>query len=415
MLFFCVRTSLSKPATEQKEGDLVMSDLLNTFAFNFQQKICEGEEGNVVFSPFSVYSGLAMLHLGAANETKNQIAKVLEWKDVGNNNQTFLGAWEDLTNRLKTQNGSGVTVSSAVNGWLSQDFNVLKGFREKMKNYFGVEFEQENFQQPETARININKWVSEHTGKRINALFPSGAIDSMTRIVLANAIYLKGLWTSPFKKTHTSSKPFYTVQSSGSDTNTVKKVPFMYQSGEFLCGAYQNIQLLQLPYGNQGEFTMLLARPLNPSEVWSQVEPNPADFTDIMSLSKQMNPALMKEFLKSMIKIKADIYVPRFTLKQKLDLRVQLDKLGIKNVFGQGIADLSPINGKRNLYISSALHKAFIQVNEEGTEAGAATGLGISLLSMPPQIQFNRPFLFYILQKPQNAVIFAGRVVDPSV
>ena len=130
---------------------------------------------------------------------------------------------------------------------------------------------------------------------------------------------------------------------------------------------------------------------------------------------KQTNDEdLLEKFLVQLQDLEGDIHIPRFTLERGFDLTKELPKIGIKDVFMEGIADLSPINGYKNLYVSAAIHKAFIEVNEEGTEAAAATGFGVTAYSMSPQVWMNRPFLFYILHKPENSIVFAGRVVDPT-
>ena len=396
----------AEPEDEPETGE-TLSDLLNDFAFRLQKEVSDDE--NVVFSPFSIYSGLAMLYLGSSTETKQQLASALKWNSENQDEKNFLEALKDLTDKLNPENGlDGVTLKTAAKGWLGQNFKILKKFNNNMKNQFGFKFSRKNFAQSESSRKDINMWVANHTGNRINQLFPFGSFDAMTKVVLANAIYFKGLWSTPFKKKYTSLKNFYTQGSS-----KPKKVSTMFQSDDFLIGRHRNVQLLELPYGAEGEFSMLFARPLHQSELY-RYEFAPDEFTSLATLSKDMSSTLLREFQGSMRKTKADVHIPRFTVERSINLAEKLQELGITKVFQQGTADLSPINGKRNLYVSSALHKAFIQVDEEGSEASGATGIGISLLSLPPQIHMNRPFLFYIIHKPQNAVVFAGRVMDPS-
>jgi len=344
-----------------------------------------------------------MLYLGAKGDTKEQMGNLLS---IGSNDN--LQSLSRLSTLMSGGNrDGGVSINTAANGWLSQEFKILPKFRNEVKKYFGVMFERLNFGQPESARKDINEWVSRHTGRRINDLFPAGSFDAMTKLVLANAIYFKGAWTSPFNKQRTSFRPFHT--GSGSQKN----VPFMYQGGLFSSGIHRGVELLELPYGTEGEYAMLFAKPID-SSAWFYRR-QPGDFADLSTLSEHMTLSLLEKFQESLSETHMDIYVPRFTLKKKIDLKEELQKLGITEVFSPRDADLSPINGQKNLYVSTAKHQAFVQVDEEGTVAAAATGIGISMRMMRPRIQLNRPFLIYIIHKPQNAVLFAGKVVDPSL
>merc|ERR1719427_2291637 len=189
-----------------------------------------------------------------------------------------------------------------------------------------------------------------------------------------------------------------------------RQIPFMYRSDDYNCGHYRNVDLLEIPYGSEGEFTMLLAKPRGRSH-----RTDSDNILDVDALTNQMDASLMKNFFENMFVEKADIHVPKFSVEMSFDLAEQLKKLGVTDVFKPKVADLSSISRLKNLHVSSARHQAFLKVDEEGTEAAAATGIGISVLSLPLTIRFDRPFLFYILHKPENAVVFAGRVVDPQI
>lgn len=384
----------------------VMSNSLNAFSFDLYKTLSDDEKGNLVFSPYSVYAILAMLSLGSDGKTKQQIETALKWKG----DENYLDSLSAIKASFIKNGKSSSKLEMANNGWVDAKLNVLKSFTRDTEKFFGVAFSGEDFRDGESVRGKINKWVSANTGKQIPELFPVGSFDHTTKMVLANAIYFKGQWAMPFDEKRTRPDMFHVGE------GVVKfNATMMSQTGRFLVGNHRNVQLLELPYGEKSKYTMLLARPRDPSEVM-KYEANDKHFTDIARLEEEMDEKLMQEFFQHLKEMKVDVFVPKFKLKKSFKMEDKLQALGVKEAFNQK-ADFSRITGddNSNLYISQVEHKAFVEIDERGTKAGAATGAGISFLSKPPQIRFDRPFLFFIIHKRCNTVLFTGRVTDPTL
>lgn len=232
----------------------------------------------------------------------------------------------------------------------------------------------------------------------------------MTRIVLANAIYFKGIWKKPFAKHATRKMPFH-----GEDGLRVGNTDFMYKDDFFRVGQHNNVQLLQLPYGENEEFSMLIARPLHFMEIRID-EFDMSKITDVSALSAAMNADLLSTWLDSLRERKIEIYMPKFTVKKDVNLKGVLKQMGVKDVFSPAKADFSRMTGDKNLFVSSARHKAHIEVDEEGTKAGAASGFEMGFLSLGgPVLKIDRPFLFFIIHNECKSVVFSGKVTDLGV
>jgi len=390
---------------KQEEVDCSVSDLMNSFSFEMNHRLSmENEKENLVFSPYSIYSALAMLSVGANSTTKEQINAALKWKP-GDDHWSGVSLMRTLIE--DDSDDVDAVLKVANNAWLSRDLELLHNFQNKMVDIFGASFQREDFSVADTARDNINRWVSDHTGQRINDLFPRDSFDEMTKLVLANAVYFKGAWRKPFETEHTKMQEF--TLEDGSKT----KVPLMFKNSEFLSGVFRNVEVLELPYGSDGRFSMIFAKPRNTNEVY-EYESNPEHFLNLASLCKNLDHDVITGMMESLKEEKIDVYVPKFTIKKGFSLIEKLKSLGVNDVFSIENADLSGITGVKDLYVSSAEHKAFIEVDETGTTAGAATGLGFSFMSMPREVRMDRPFLFFILNKRCNSIIFAGKVVDPT-
>ena len=259
----------------------------------------------------------------------------------------------------------------------------------------------------EKARGIINRWVEEETKEKIKDLIPSGVLDSLTRMVLTNAIYFKGDWLTQFKEKSTREMPFKI-----SPDKTVQ-TPMMYQKGNF--GYFQDadVQVLEMPYkGDKVSMFVLLPnqgggqtlrRPTNP----------PAKKKTLADLEKILSPAKLSEWMGKVRRTKIDTWFPKFKMTSEFSLSQQLQALGMKKAFGD--ADFSGMDGTKKLYISAVLHKAFVEVNEEGTEAAAATAVVIlnKSASRHPSFRADHPFLFLIRDKATGSILFLGRYAKP--
>jgi serpin B len=355
------------------------------------QKVIEGKGDNVVFSPYSVYSMLAMLALGTNRTTKEQITSALKWKP-GEDHWTAISLMRGYFEEDDNQVGS--TLDVANNGWVARGMNMLDEFQNKMEDIFGVTLNVEDFSQSAVVRDRINKWVSDNTGQNIPELFPPKSFNSLTKMVIANAVYFKGAWTIPFDKSNTNRDVF--TKEDGSNI----QVDYMYRSGKFQHTADGDVEVLELPYGDNGRFSMLFVKP--------------RDNGEMSKLSKNMDGKSLGKFMSSLNKNTLEIWIPKFTIKKALDLVDVLRRLRVTDAFSTRYADFSRITGEKELFVSSAQHKAYIKVDETGTTAAGASGVGMAAVSMPPSFNLDRPFLFFVVNKRCNTIIFSGKVMDPT-
>lgn len=255
-----------------------------------------------------------------------------------------------------------------------------------------VDFESD----AEAAREQINAWVLDTTKNRIQELFPRGALDDATRLVLVNAIYFKADWATPFPKTATKDEPFHVA-------NQQKiQVPMMNLEGKFGYAQIDDLQLLSLPYaGDETSMIVLL----------------PDESIDMETFEAKVNSEQVAKWLEQIRPKQTKVALPKFTFDSEFVLTDTLQSLGMKRAFTDR-AELNRMSTHDSLYVSTVVHKAFIEVNEEGTEAAAATGIVVGITSAPVveqavEFRADRPFLFMIRHNPSGLVLFAGRLDDP--
>ncbi len=369
----------------------------NTFSINLFKQIIEKKK-NTFLSPYSVATALSMLSAGAKGETKKEILKALSY-GISENEMHKANAWLmiDLNNRGRLGNFELSVVNRL---WGQQNFSFSKDFLKLLKDNYLAELQFVNFQgDSQKARQQINQWVENQTKGKIKDLMPADAITSDTRLVLANAIYFKGEWLNKFEEKNTSNNDFYL---GGTDKVQVPMMHASEVSGKLL--ESNDLKLLSLPYKGK-EISMVI------------IMPNKKESLDDF-ISKKLSDSALKGWLQKAGEIKEiQVSLPKFKLEQKYDLKKTLQKLGIKSVFNQALADLSGIdNGKKSLYLAYAVHKAFIEVNEEGTEAAGATGLGVNLKAAIPEHTFkaDHPFLFMIYDNKTESILFMGKLYNPT-
>jgi serpin B len=249
---------------------------------------------------------------------------------------------------------------------------------------------------PEQARVTINNWVSDQTQEKIKDLIPQGAINAMTRLVLTNAIYFNAAWQYPFDKDVTSSGDFFLLNG-----NSVS-IPMMRQTESFGYTAGDGYQAVELPYDGR-ELSMVI------------ILPEQGRFD---AFEASLNRPLAESIIGGMENKEVDLSMPRFTYKSDFSLKQVLTTLGMTEAFIPEEADFSGMDGKQDLFVQDVLHKAFIAVDETGTEAAAASGVVVGTTSVPAEIitvQVDRPFVFLIRDIGTGAILFVGRVVNPSL
>ncbi|XP_074002303.1 leukocyte elastase inhibitor-like isoform X2 [Numenius arquata] len=354
--------------------------------------------GNVFFSPVSVSAALAMVLLGAKGNTEAQVLKVLVERDcIADVHSRFQALTTDIN-----RSDAPYLLRLANRLFGEKSYKFLPDFLTNTQKLYGADLAAVDFLQAcEEARKEINQWVEEKTEGKIPNLLSEGSVDNATRLVLVNAIYFKGNWAEKFKEADTTDMPFRL------NKNERKTVKMMYQKKKFRFGYIpeEKLRVLELPYDGR-ELSMIILLP-------DDIED---DSTGLQKLEKQLTLEKLQEWTRPEHLYSTDVHVhlPKFKLEESYDLKSDLAAMGLLDVFDGSKADLSGISGARDLFLSKIVHKAFVEVNEEGTEAAAATA-GIAMLCMVMEEDFNadHPFLFFIRHNPTQSILFLGRYASP--
>ncbi|XP_049854743.1 leukocyte elastase inhibitor-like isoform X2 [Schistocerca gregaria] len=378
----------------EEEAALALNSITqanNQFTFDLYNVLAQ-DSGNLFFSPVSIHVILALIFLGARGDTAKQIAKGLHLPEERNLTEYGVNA---LMHRLK--DSSYVTLDIANKVYLKPGFNIKDEFNQSSINFMAG-LEEVEFSNEDEARKIINGWVEEATHQKIKDMIPKGYLDDRTLMVLINAIYFKGDWAKQFNKVRTRRMPFHLISSA------TKQVDMMYTEGDFNYAYLKELdsQVLLLPYKGQRISMMILL---------------PKDVNGLPTLEKNLLSIDLHHILRQVYETEVHVYLPKFKLEYEKELQETLRKLGITSVF-EPTADLGGISDLP-LEVSKALHKAFIEVNEEGTEAAAATALGVHYLSLPITVSHtvfraDHPFVFLILDTQTKTVLFAGRYSEPA-
>ncbi|OPZ64926.1 MAG: Serpin (serine protease inhibitor) [Firmicutes bacterium ADurb.Bin506] len=367
----------------------------NSFALDLYS-LAASRKGNLFFSPYSISSALAMTYAGARGNTAAQMEEVLHF---GSAPELVHPAFSQL-NAAFNARGKAYRLSVANALWAQNGFEFQRDFLATAKTYYGAGARIVDFAgNTESARLAINKWVEDNTEGKIIDLIAKGVLDPLTRLVLTNAIYFKGRWENEFRPEFTANAPFY-LGTAGAVGSTVD-VPFMRQVERFRYAHTQNAQVLEMPYAG-GDLAMLIVLPDEESSI-----------TDVEASVKDGG---LEPFIDSLAYRRVDVSIPRFKFVDEMSLKEYLMRLGMVDAFDDKLADFSAMSDRR-LYITQVLHKAFVEVNEEGTEAAAATAVVVGVKSapvdMPVVFTADRPFLFAIRDVATGSILFMGRMADP--
>ncbi|OGY23245.1 MAG: hypothetical protein A2172_02640 [Candidatus Woykebacteria bacterium RBG_13_40_15] len=372
-------------------------DANNQFALDYYSKLKGSEKGNIFFSPFSISSALAMTYEGAKGQTASEMKGLFYFPDISILRNEYAALFEELNKTDKKY-----TLSTANALWVEQDYKFLADYLQRIEKYYAGKATNLDFKKdPERSRIEINNWVEKQTQDKIKNLIPSGVIDSLTRLVLTNAIYFKGDWVKAFNETDTNDENF-TV----SEGNNVK-VPMMSRTDKdalFNYSENKDLQILELPYSGE-ELSMLILLPKG---------------KNLNKVESELTTKKLAEWEKGFKNERVDIYIPKFKFETNYFMADDLKVMGMSTAFSSR-ADFSGMDGTRNLYIGQVIHKAFIEVNEKGTEAAAATAVEMKFTSAPgneepkiPIFRADHPFIFLIQQKTSGNILFMGRVTNPE-
>ena len=366
----------------------------NSFAFDLYRQI-ESSEGNLFFSPYSISSALAMTYAGARGNTEKEMAKTLKFTDQ----QKLHPAFSDLAVRLnKVQEGGHIELSIANSLWPQAEYEFLDSYLELTKAYYGVAITPVDYKNStEAARQMINHWVEDKTKQKIKDLIKPGVLDPLTRLVLANAIYFKGNWKTQFQPDRTKDAPFHV-----SPTRVVQ-VPMMSQKENYNYADLGTLSMIELPYIGE-ELAMIILLPKENDGI-DELESG----LSAESLVQMRDELRNREIL---------VYLPKFKMTSGFRLDKNLISMGMADAFNPRKADFSGMDGRPDwLYIGAVIHKAFVEVNEEGTEAAAATAVVMKARGLPkppPVFRADHPFIFLIHQKRTGSILFMGRVTDPT-
>ncbi len=364
----------------------------NQFALDVYSEL-KGEEGNLFLSPYSISTALAMTYEGARGQTAEEIARVFHFPTDDPERRAAFAAVHNQLNEA----AADYTLRVANALWAQEDYRFLEAYLNVLQSYYAAKATNVDFGgEPEKARQTINAWVEERTERKIRDLFPQGTINGDTRLVLTNAIYFKGQWITQFDKRQTKNEAFHV-----SPDRSVN-VPMMRLTGEGVEFKYtqdEDVQVLEMPYKG-AKLSMLVLLPRSGGL---------AAFENALTLEK------LEGWRARLRKQRVDVFMPKFTFETKYFMKEVLQKMGMPTAFTGG-ADFSGMDGTRNLFIQHVIHQAFVDVNEEGTEAAAATGVSIGRTSVPQVAVFraDRPFLFAIQDTGRGNLLFLGRVVNPE-
>jgi serpin B len=372
------------------------------FAFDLFQAV-RPSNGNVVYSPYSISLAFAMIYGGAHSETATQMADVLHYTLSGDQFHPVFNALDlDLARRPNQAVGvdekERFQLSIANSLWGQDGWPFLPEYLDLLAVNYGAGMRLVDFENaPESARRQINDWVSEQTRGRIKDIIPSGMIDPVTRLVLANAIYFKATWEYKFNADDTADKPFYLLNG---DTVSVPMMEIGHQVN-LSYAAGDGWQAVSLPY--KGGLTEMVV-----------IVPDTGNFETFEST---LSAERYDEILAAMEPQDVILSMPKYTFETQFGLKEILASMGMQAAFDPNTADFSGIDGQRDLVISDAIHKAFIAVDEKGTEAAAATIIIMGLGAIMPQgivLTIDRPFFFFIRDVPTGTILFMGRVLEPQ-
>ena len=398
----------SKSTTEGL-NELVLAN--NTFAIDYYNKLDSNPTNsgkNIFFSPFSISSALAMVYEGADGKTAEEMQKVFYFPvDDITRQSSFANLYNSL-NESASKGNYQLNIANAL--WNEKTYTFEQSFYDIIDKYYYGKSTPVDFKNvPEEQRIMINKWVEDQTNKKIVDLLPGGSIDSYTKLVLVNAIYFKGDWQTKFKTESTNDSDFF--------VSAEKKVTakIMNQKEDFSYLDDGTFQYLELPYKGE-DMSMILLLPKGiQADCEENSECNPDNYKPVYDFTipsaEELSSAKTKMFKQDVI-----VFLPKFKFETEYDLIPGLKELGMHEAF-LDFADFSKMDSTKSVKITGAFHKAFVEVNEEGTEAAAATGIVVGITSARPQNVFNanRPFAFYIQDNKTGEILFLGKVVDPTL
>jgi serpin B len=383
------------------EADLALLIEGNSaFTFELYQAL-KGKEGNLFYSPYSISLALAMTYTGARGETAQQMADTLQFMlEQDRLHPAFNWLDAELAKRgegAAGKDGEGFRLNIANAIWGQKDYEFLPDFLDVLAENYGAGLRILDFiTETEESRLAINKWVNDQTEGRIKDLIPQGAIDALTRLVLTNAIYFNAAWEYPFDEKITVNGPFYLLDGGQVSVPMMKQTEsFNYTKGE----GYQAVELLY----DGAELSMVILLP---------------ETGQFQAFEEGLETQRVFDIIGGLQNAQVTLTMPQFEFDSEFSLKDTLAGMGMRDAFSPDDADFSGMTGNPELFISDVIHKAFVAVDEAGTEAAAATAVIVGTTSAPVEplveVTIDRPFIFLIRDIETGAILFVGRVLNPS-
>lgn len=408
-----IATADDSGATVQGVNDIARAN--NQFAIDLYSEINKDSDENIFFSPWSISTAVAMAYEGARGNTANEIQTVFHFSADDNSRRS---SYAKMLNTLNKASGK-YKLSTANAIWLQEDYPFLKDYKETISRYYLGEIKNLDFvNNPSGASSDINKWVSKNTNNKITNIVSPNMFNEMSRAVLTNAIYFKGKWEHQFDRDDT--KPDDFTLESGQNI----KIPMMRLTDDDLDFDYvesDGVQILEMPYqGDKISMLVLLPRTditdpmLQRRFEMEEIEPQTTDMNQLESI---LTEEKIQEWRNKLKPETVFIYMPKYTFETSYSLSDYLKSMGMNLPFTWPGADFSGMDGTDLLYIDKVLHKAYIDVYEEGTEAVAATVISMMAGSaMPHYVEFkaDHPFIFIIQETQTGNILFMGRVNNPT-
>ncbi|XP_049581458.1 neuroserpin [Syngnathus scovelli] len=366
----------------------------------YHQLQATGGQDNIVFSPLSVAFALGMVELGARGESLEEIRQAIGFDNLLPGVEFSL--LQNLTAAL-SEDVNQYTVRLANGLFIQEGIAFNPEFLHLMKKFLGANIQTVDYSESAAVAEQINSWVENHTESKIRDLLSAEDFSEVTRLTMVNAIYFRGSWTNQFRPENT--RTFSFSRDDGSEVQTL----MMYQLGDFYYGEFSDgsqeaggvYQVLEMPYEGEDMYMMIVL---------------PRQEVPLASLEPIIKAPLLEEWANNVKRQKVEVYLPRFKVEQKMDLKETLQELGIKSIFTKD-ADLSAMTGWKELYIGRAVQKAYLEVTEEGAEGAVGSGIiaQTRTLVLYPQVMADHPFFFIIRNRRTGSILFMGRVLTPEV
>ncbi|MEA3430914.1 MAG: serpin family protein [Nanoarchaeota archaeon] len=385
----CTQPKTVDDSTVTPEAVKAVVDANNQFALDYYSKIIS--DTNIFFSPYSISTALAMTYEGAKGQTADEMKSVFHYPDI----DIMRPAYANIYNEINKK-GKEYKLSTANALWAQEDYTFLPEYFSTINQFYGGEVTNLNFKtETEKSRVTINNWIEDQTNDKIKDLIGKGDLKEATRLVLTNAIYFKGTWLKKFKKSNTRDQDF---KVNNEKTVTVPMMTLGGEEANFNYLGIQDLQILELPYSGE-ELSMLILLPKG----------------DLTNLESELSIENINQWRAMLKEQNIRVSLPKFKFETKNYMAEDLIGMGMPTAFSND-ADFSGMDGTLKLKIDKVIHQAFVEVNEEGTEAAAATAVIMieKSMAMPTEFKADHPFIFLIQQKDTGNILFMGKVTDPT-